>query len=54
MIIDLTAAVKKDQMFDRAQKQFGSYLSKTPYVAAATSENEYERAALSDSKFACS
>ena len=36
-------------MLDSAQKQFGSYLSKTPQLAAATAKNEYKRAALSES-----
>ena len=36
-------------MLDSAQKQFGSYLSKTLQLAAATAKNEYKRAALSES-----
>ena len=47
---DLTEAVKKAQMLDRAQKQFGSYLAKTLHVAVATAEKKYERAAVSESK----
>jgi len=45
--LDLIAVVKKAQMLNRAQKQSGSYIVKTPHMAATITGNEWDELQMS-------